>query len=965
MQRNAAGGKKGISKDALSEKYRQMIDFCHDHQLYEYENKLKNKLQDLLSPLKVMIVGEGKSGKSTLLNALVGVDVAAVDDEPKTWCINLYTKTENEEYAELVYDFTLRDPLRHDDDAHRIEKVSVKEATELSERISRADMEDLTEEDKSLSEIRWYLKLPWPEEDIFIVDTPGFNQDRKDTDVEEVSINIGQGVRFVANDGFDKYYYKADLVLWCFCADSVNDSEVEEHLKGVSGQAKKIYGIITKLDRYDEDERESLFQANVDRYRKDNIRECLRSMLPTIYDDDEQEEIEFKERVHEETIRGIRACIEYLLKDNGADAIKIEDSQRYLENIRDQIREIMGSLLEFYFDNYTICKKTLKRIPDEIDPFEKKLEQEIRNLYLTDDSQFSLPAYYEAVWKNSGSDADVYAAMIKRDIESCALLTKGKDVYDRVAEESYDAVDTFYGSIKWKTVTISLFGNETPDEEYDYTPAKFVPDRSVVDVNIQVEQMGLIYQIMQMFQKNTLTHQLIEAFAADYLFQKALEAGRGCAKNALSETHEQYRRSALAYFSAMRSSLQESVLKAFIQLTGTSFDDLPDRIFRLEKELSLIQALNTRDIVYYPTDHSDMLFFEPSVYRRKMKMEPKAPKLFKSLFISYFQTLFDHRKYEVEEAIDAALKKYNGTKKIQAPDFMNLYSSMNDDRDVWLSFPEKDKIEWFGEKEQAEEAYAEVLADYRKECKGAWNAGKLQAEKDVLDRCLISYEEEYLKGIKTFLKEWEAQVQTDTAWCMQNNVLTQLPKTMDHLFYYKQIYAYQHRDDALLKYVIDFSSSHQFPEEWVKNWDIVSVDGKRLSNGIRRIATRILEDLEREILRKREDMGERIWDPCLDKIYLSGCVVCDQYLYVLDQLMRETMLPLWEKYKQSKDNRISNILEFSIKSGKLPDRLQQFLKGEIPELAQYRNVLCGNGKKMSDKWMKYIKKELAVCIGAY
>jgi len=41
----------------LEEEYRLVINFCHKHELYEYETKLKNKLEDFLSPFKIMIVG--------------------------------------------------------------------------------------------------------------------------------------------------------------------------------------------------------------------------------------------------------------------------------------------------------------------------------------------------------------------------------------------------------------------------------------------------------------------------------------------------------------------------------------------------------------------------------------------------------------------------------------------------------------------------------------------------------------------------------------------------------------------------------------------------------------------------------------------------------------------------------------------------------------------------------------------
>mgnify|MGYP001015502329 CR=1 FL=1 len=64
--------------------------YCGHHELMELKSKVDSKLKDLKEqPVYVMIVGDGKRGKSTLLNALIGQNLAEVNFLPKTWRIDL------------------------------------------------------------------------------------------------------------------------------------------------------------------------------------------------------------------------------------------------------------------------------------------------------------------------------------------------------------------------------------------------------------------------------------------------------------------------------------------------------------------------------------------------------------------------------------------------------------------------------------------------------------------------------------------------------------------------------------------------------------------------------------------------------------------------------------------------------------------------------------------------------------
>ena len=201
----------------------------------------------------------------------------------------MYTSTKENPYAVLVYE---------DDQKN----VTLEEAKKILKKIADKDrvLESLTEREMGLKEIRWFLNMEWPGENVFLIDTPGYNQVRHNTSVEKIVVDGVEGVSFSADDGMDQYYYKADLVLWCLEAGSVGDRVVEEKLQEYANRGKRTYGIVTKLDLIESDrERERVFLKNEDAYRKYNMVSCLRSGLPMIYPEDDEDERVFKEQIRE------------------------------------------------------------------------------------------------------------------------------------------------------------------------------------------------------------------------------------------------------------------------------------------------------------------------------------------------------------------------------------------------------------------------------------------------------------------------------------------------------------------------------------------------------------------------------------------------------------------------------------------------------------------------------------------
>lgn len=942
----------------LEEEYRLVINFCHKHELYEYETKLKNKLEDFLSPFKIMIVGEGKSGKSTLLNALVGKDVAAVNYEPKTWCINLYTKAKGGEYAELVYEFS------HNGDSaesRKIKKVTVDEANRISDEISKKTADELTSDEKSLTEIRWYLDLPWPNQDIFIVDTPGFGQIRNNTAVEDISIHAGRGVRFVSRDNFDQYYYKADMILWCFNSDSVNDSEVEEHLKSVSGQSKKIYGIVTKLDKVeDEEERKKVFNANGDKYRGRYLNECLSSGIPRIRPDrDTPEEIEKKEKIKKNSVDGIRNVIEYLLQSNKVDQIKHDDAESYLKSIREQIRAAMEKLLDFYFENYNLQHDAEARIPKEVGLFQQKTLQKIQTMYLDDKVKFSSESFFIQNWQWAQQNADAYKTRIEYEIEHSRLSLEGKEVLDSMAEEMKEAAESLYRNIHWKTVTISMTGESHTDVDFEFTPTVFNYDYSGVDNEVHID-LGVAYDIMQLFGEGSFIHMAINLLAGNSIMRKVVSSGMETSTKYIKEVNRRYTKFVNSYSKQTIESVLDALNEAFKQLTNSKPSDIPNKIFQLEDELFRAHILDEGKADFYPIQSGNTVIFIPSVYRSRfqgtqLEIEPAVLTRF---FNERFEKVYGDRLAETKESYKKALSQFSGESRIKKPEAALAYKNFDIDPDVTNDLPPLDRIVWNTQIDVINDEYRKCSTSYQFSCASLWSKEKKKAEEKVLSMYAKNYAASFIKQLDIFLKEWEAQAKVDSDWCFQNGQMASMPYSFDYVLFYNNIYFQRHQEDAMALYTINFASNKRIPEEWVKQWNIIDVEGNRNSSGIHHMAEQIFTGLVSWLDVKKKGLIRQYWDPKLQSVYNYGCQVCDQYLAAFNFYLRSDFAVSWLVEKAQGIRKYKNILEYAIQSGKIPRKFTSMLKGEIPELYAYQELSFSNGDKMGERWKKYVSAEL-------
>jgi hypothetical protein len=246
------------------------------HKLYdEFEeetSRIKQKRQDFADPaVYVFVFGKGKFGKSSLINQLLGRNVAKTSIVPMTWRIDFFRPLSEEEaraaggeFAEIrrakssmrervgiveaqrLCDEQERDVLKHRRKREREMKQGWVDER-LSDIVATPSAELAVE--NQIIEVNWhYRNLALPASTV-LVDTPGLFQDRGASRSQTQVLSSTDGVVFESPDAAYEYYYaRADIVLWLFRADLLKDRDTRDALRELSAQRKRILGIVTHLD---------------------------------------------------------------------------------------------------------------------------------------------------------------------------------------------------------------------------------------------------------------------------------------------------------------------------------------------------------------------------------------------------------------------------------------------------------------------------------------------------------------------------------------------------------------------------------------------------------------------------------------------------------------------------------------------------------------------------------------------
>lgn len=198
LRRLAEGGKDGIG---------------HYVELSQYDSNLQSLTEGLFQKLSIVVMGEVKSGKSTIINALAGGAVSPTDVLEATATI-FEIEHGIEAQATICY---------HDG---RLSTQPLNEVIKL--------LEEHRNEETFFSTCRSVqVRVPLPRlERLRLVDTPGL------ATVTENNAKIAR-----------EYVQKADVVLWVFNGLHLGQSDVTQELCEVARLGKPVIGIINRMDQ--------------------------------------------------------------------------------------------------------------------------------------------------------------------------------------------------------------------------------------------------------------------------------------------------------------------------------------------------------------------------------------------------------------------------------------------------------------------------------------------------------------------------------------------------------------------------------------------------------------------------------------------------------------------------------------------------------------------------------------------
>ena len=176
-------------------------------------------------PLHVVMMGQVKSGKSTLLNALIGREVSPVNVTEATACIMEFSYA-TADSAEIV---------RKDGGAMRGVPA------EIFDILTKNQNDQHFFNDCEVVKIQ----MPLPKlKDFYLVDTPGL------ATMTEQNAERTQS-----------YFQKADVVLWVLNGNYLGNSDVNNELRKVAKMGKPIIAIVNRIGEYEEDVQECLEYA--------------------------------------------------------------------------------------------------------------------------------------------------------------------------------------------------------------------------------------------------------------------------------------------------------------------------------------------------------------------------------------------------------------------------------------------------------------------------------------------------------------------------------------------------------------------------------------------------------------------------------------------------------------------------------------------------------------------------------
>jgi GTPase Era involved in 16S rRNA processing len=409
--------------------------------LKEMSERASQRLQDYQTqPLFIMIVGSGNFGKSTLINALLGAEVAPVARIPKTWKVDVYHSSRDER-AELTWRSrpgkTDRKTIAAAQDV--CDKIE-QEAKEKKRKAKKAGKSDATWQ-SDLVQVDWYSPCTWKMPAIAVVDTPGFNQLREDTDFSKFYLYGSEGIECEAREPFQYYYYRADIVLWCFKATQLEGHKSLEMLQKTKAQNKQIIGVVTHMDQ-------------IPTRRWDEIRNTANQLFGAYLDDLILMAAGAKDQgLKIRTTSELRKSITELLQ-SGSQSIKDKAVLEFLKDQEDEmVDEHFDPIIAMYLTNFHRQDKATTKYHKRCQSLQATSISEIEAAISRVRTQAL--GKLETLWMQAENDAGKFSKLVEQHALDLRSLERDWKNQQAAHQNELDLEwDTIFRTLQWESIRI-------------------------------------------------------------------------------------------------------------------------------------------------------------------------------------------------------------------------------------------------------------------------------------------------------------------------------------------------------------------------------------------------------------------------------------------------------------------------------------------------------------------------------
>ncbi len=940
-----------MEKDKIRERLHQLHRLGEEYMLSDIVEEIESQLKLIDEPLRIMIVGEGKSGKSSLLNALVGKTVAEVDYEPKTWCIGVYATTSGEEYAEVAYkDEIVRTSV---EDA----KKRMSDYEEEVEEKRGTDEEILTPE---IEEIRWHLHIRWPDDGIVIIDTPGFLQGRADTEIVETNVDGAEGVRFVAVDGFEKYYSKSDLVLWCFEATDIGAKDVQEKLESVKNQNKDIYGIVTKLDKLDTDEeREECFRRNNEYYKK-YLKECLRSQLPPIRRKDAGEKLERKLHLRQNSVEGIKRCIDWLLRDNKAADLKMKAYEKKCKDIERRVSLYLNSYQRFYYSNMQIHNEAKEKTSKAIVDLTESAKGRIRQILRDESAGFLVGPEYDVLWQQCDEQPQKFVSVLQTRLLNSTFIKNCNDIREELIQNISETISYHDDGLRWSVLSIGAkHGEVSTLETFQFGGIR----RNIVFNSFALNLENgfgdkLLDSFLNFFKKGGLVHSLLGNMFGNSRKEKTFYQIKEKFNFEMMSIERQYETQMNEFMYGCINEHNQGLDTAFHRITGIQHTDVTSVLLTIDEKMTDAD-LYTKNAPYYPYVKDGKTHFIRSEQLHKIdsiKAMTESNEMVSCFKKDYIQKAFSERLRKDEANALKAMIEYNGTKKVERR--YALLPEISENEELAVLLPFFNQIDFGKNKKLIEEEYAKELKDYSNRRSEIWNRKGAEALQRVLKSYMLRWDEIWLTPIKQFVERWKTQLENTYRQLTLQRAFYNLPREWDIKAFFQFDQMYNSNYPTL--YFMQYLDSGRVNPAMLPDTGFVTPDGRSAAGEVEKNVKTKLGMYENVIKTLKNNYKEK-WNR---EVEIEKDILIDTLTSCYEDMktkIREDIIPEYVRYLASMNGskHTKTIREYILDTKKFSKEYNDLIKGKIPVSLTGNSIgyLFADGTGIQESARKYIVKK--------